>query len=175
METTKNKLTLNESIFFDKLKNYINKSIYFYGSIQRDDYFCKLSDIDIDIFTDNVYSTLFLLQNFLNIGKKEFNKCLYKIDKKNIVIPGYKSKYIDKNNNFIVEISVYDEKYKKEILDEHNRTLNLPLYITFFLIFIKFLHYKLSVLPIYYYSKIKKQLLTYFYDGNKSEFIVLDI
>ena len=102
METTKNKLTLNESIFFDKLKNYINKSIYFYGSIQRDDYFCKLSDIDIDIFTDNVYSTLFLLQNFLNIGKKEFNKCLYKIDKKNIVIPTFYTQFTDNFEDMII-------------------------------------------------------------------------
>ena len=43
MENTKNKLTLNESIFFDKLKKYIDKPIYFYGSIQRDDYF-QVSD-----------------------------------------------------------------------------------------------------------------------------------
>jgi predicted nucleotidyltransferase len=61
METTKNKLSQEESVFFDKLKNYIDKPIYFYGSIQRDDYFPQLSDIDIDIFSDNINSTLKLL------------------------------------------------------------------------------------------------------------------
>ena len=64
MEITKNKLTSYEKDFFDKLKNQINKPIYFYGSIQRDDYFPQSSDIDINIFSDNIFSTKILLQNF---------------------------------------------------------------------------------------------------------------
>jgi hypothetical protein len=175
MENTKNKLTLNESIFFDKLKKYIDKPIYFYGSIQRDDYFPQLSDIDIDIFTDNVNSTLTLLQNFLNIKNTEFNKSYYKMDKTNNVIPGYKGKYVDESNKLMLEISVYDEKHKKEILLEHQSKFNLPLYITVVLIFLKFLHYNLGILPIYYYSKFKKLLTNSFYDGNKAEFVVLDL
>ena len=175
METTKNKLSSYEKNFFDKLRSYIDKPVYFYGSIQRDDYFPQLSDIDIDIFSDNVNSTLILLQNFLNIDKKEFKKSIYKMNKTNIVIPGYKSKYIDKTNNLTVEISVYDENYKEEILKEHLSKFKLPLYITVVLIFLKFLHYNLRILPIYYYSRFKKFLTNNFYDGNKSEFVVLDL
>jgi hypothetical protein len=175
METTKNKLTEYEMEFFDKLKNYIDKPIYFYGSIQRDDYFSQLSDIDIDIFTDNIFSTLNLLQNFLNIDKKEFKKSLYKIDKTNTVVPGYKSKYIDEVNKLTVEISVYDDKYKKEILQEHQSKFNLPFYITFCLVILKILHYNLGILPIYYYSRCKKFLTNYCYDNNKSEFVIFDI
>ena len=63
METTKNKLTPYEQSFFDNLRNYIEKPIYFYGSIQRDDYFPQMSDIDIDIFSDNEHSTVIMLQN----------------------------------------------------------------------------------------------------------------
>lgn len=175
METTKNKLSDYEKDFFTKLQNYIDKPIYFYGSIQRDDYFPQLSDIDIDIFSDNVNSTLFLLQNFLNLKNSEFKKSFYKMDKTNKLIPGYKNKYANENNKLNVEISVYDEKYKEDILEEHRSKFNLPLYITVILIFLKILHYNLGILPIYYYSKFKKFLTNACYDNNKAEFVIVDI
>jgi hypothetical protein len=174
MEYTKNELSSYESNFFNKLKNYIDKPIFFYGSIQREDYFPQLSDIDIDIFSDNINSTLSLLQTFLNINKTEFKKSLYKMDKTNIVIPGYKYKYTDNENNLIVEMSVYDEKYKEEILKEHNSKNNLPIHITIMLIIIKILHYNLGILPIYYYSRLKKFITNTCYDNNNAEFFVLD-
>lgn len=175
METTKNKLSPYETIFFDKLRNYIDKPIYFYGSIQRDDYFPQLSDIDIDIFSDNVNSTINLLQNFLDLDKIKFKKSIYKMDKTNTVIPGYKSKYIDETNNLTLELSVYDEKHKEEILYEHKSKFNLPIHITLVLVILKILHYNLGILPIYYYSMFKKFLTNNFYDSNKSEFVVLDV
>jgi len=175
METTKNELSPYEKDFFDKLKNYIDKPIYFYGSIQRDDYFPQQSDIDIDIFSDNEYSTILLLQNFLNLDKNNFKKSYYKMDKTNIVIPGYKSKYIDESHNLTIEISVYNEKYKKDILHEHNSKMNMPFYITFVLILLKILHYSLGLLPIYYYSMFKKLLTNKFYDNNQAEFVIIDL
>jgi hypothetical protein len=175
METTKNKLSSYEQDFFEKLKNYIDKPIFFYGSIQRDDYFPQLSDIDIDIFSDNINSSLNLLQNFLNLNKKEFKKSIYKMNKTNTIIPGYKNKYIDKDNNLTVEISVYEEKYKDEILYEHRSKFSLPIYITIILIFLKVLHYNLGILPTYYYSRFKKFLTNTCYDNNKAEFVVVDI
>jgi predicted nucleotidyltransferase len=175
METTKNELSSYEQNFFHNLKNYIDKTIYFYGSIQRDDYFPQLSDIDIDIFSDNINSTLNLLQNFLNCNKNEFKKSLYKMNKTNIIIPGYKSKYINEANKLTVEISIYDDKYKEQILNEHKSKFNLPLYITIVLIFLKVLHYNLGILPIYYYSRYKKFLTNTCYDNNKSEFVIIDL
>ena len=175
METTKNKLSSYEKDFFEKLKNYIDKPIFFYGSIQRDDYFPQLSDIDIDIFSDNINSTLNLLQNFLNLNKKEFKKSIYKMNKTNTIIPGYKNKYIDKDNNLTLEISIYEEKYKDEILYEHRSKFNLPIYITIILIFLKVLHYNLDILPTYYYSRFKKFLTNTCYDNNKAEFVLVDI
>jgi len=175
METIKNKLSDYEKNFFTKLQNYIEKPLYFYGSIQRDDYFPQLSDIDIDIFSDNVNSTLNLLQNLLNLKKYEFKKSFYKMNKTNKLIPGYKHKYSDKNNKLTVEMSVYDEKYKEDILHEHRSKFNLPLYISIGLIFLKILHYNLGVLSIYYYSKLKKFLTNECYDNNKSEFIIVDM
>jgi predicted nucleotidyltransferase len=175
METTKNKLSSYEKNFFDKLRNYIDKPIYFYGSIQRDDYFSQKSDIDIDIFSDNEISTLHMVQNFLNLGKNEFKKSVYKMDKTNKVIPGYKGKYIDLKHNLNVEISVYNDKYKDDILEEHLSKFNLPFYIIFILIILKILHYNLGILPIVYYSKFKKLLTNYCYDNNTAAFVIIDI
>ena len=175
METTKNKLSSYEESFFDKMKNYISKPIYFYGSIQRDDYFPQLSDIDIDIFTDNEYSTLQSLQNYLHLNNGDFKKILYKMDKTNIVVPGYKSKYIDETNKLTIEISIFNEKFKEEIIREHQSKFNMPFYITVFLVLLKILHYNLEILPIYYYSLFKKYLTNACYDNNKAEFIIFDI
>ena len=58
MEITKNELSPFEKAFFQKLSEYLNEPIYFYGSIQRDDYFPQLSDIDIDIFSYNEKDTV---------------------------------------------------------------------------------------------------------------------
>ena len=174
METTKNPLTPFEKDFFSKLRNYIDKPIYFYGSIQRDDYFPQKSDIDIDIFSNNVSSTLHLLQNFLNISKNSFKKSLYKMDKTNVVIPGYKGKYIDNENSLVVEISVYEEKYREEILREHKSKFIVPLYVTIILVILKIFHYHLGILPIFYYSRFKKYL-TNFCDNNKAEFVIIDL
>ena len=97
------------------------------------------------------------------------------MNKTNIIIPGYKSKYINEANKLTVEISIYDEKYKEQILNEHKSKFNLPLYITIVLNFLKVLHYNLGILPIYYYSRYKKFLTNTCYDNNKSEFVIIDL
>jgi predicted nucleotidyltransferase len=175
METTKNDFSPYEKTFFNKMTNYIGEPIYFFGSIQRCDYFPGLSDIDIDIFTFDEKTTLIKLQRFLNMDKGDFKKFVYKMDKTNEIITGYKTKYIDTENSLTVEISIFNEKYKEVILNEHKSKFNLPFYITWILIFLKVLHYNLGILPIYYYSLIKKTLTNRFYDGNKAEFVVVEL
>jgi predicted nucleotidyltransferase len=69
METTKNKMNPFAEKFFKKLSDYLDTKIYFYGSIQRNDYFPNSSDIDADIFTDNESSIINKLQNFLGVKK----------------------------------------------------------------------------------------------------------
>ena len=179
METTKNDFSPYEKTFFNKMSNYIGEPIYFFGSIQRSDYFPGLSDIDIDIFTFDEKTTLIKLQKFLDMDQSDFKKFVYKIDKKgnkvNEVVIGYKTKYIDTENSLTVEISVFNEKYKESILTEHKSKFNLPFYITWVLMFLKVLHYNLGILPIYYYSFIKKIITNKFYDDNKSEFVVVEL
>ena len=135
METTKNKLTPDQKEFFDKLKNYINLPIYFYGSIQRNDYFPGKSDFDIDIFTDNETSTIYQLCNFLNLKKSDFKKSVYKINDN--VIYGYKVKYKDETKQFKIEMGLYDEKFKEIVMKDHLKDFDLPLYMSVILIIIK--------------------------------------
>ena len=71
METTNNKLTSEQMKFFKKLSNYLDTKLYYYGSIQRKDYFPGTSDIDVCIFTDNNTETKYKLISFLGLKKNE--------------------------------------------------------------------------------------------------------
>ena len=147
METTKNKMSPYAITFFNKLSNYLDTKIYFYGSIQRDDYFPQSSDIDADIFTDNENSTITKLQNFLGVNRYEIKKFVYKLQKTNKIVYGKKINYIDKNNNFSTDISIYNEKNKEDVLLEHNSKTILPFYISYLLIILKSLYYNFGILP----------------------------
>jgi len=157
MDIVNNRLTENERIFFDNLSNYIDKEIYFYGSIQRPDYIKGKSDIDIDIFTENESSTIQKLCNFLNIKKSDFRKVFYKIN--NSMVYGYKGKYKDEINKIDVEISIYNDKYKTQVLYEHDNCRNLPFYITISLFIIKFIYYTLGIMPNKVYKRLKQLLM----------------
>lgn len=175
METTKNKLTPYEEYFFNKLRYYLNTPLYFYGSIQRHDYKSQQSDIDVDIFSDNEKDIMLKLQNLLNIDKKSFRRVVYKIDKLNIVVHGYKTKYIDEKNKLTVEFAIFNTKYKNAVLFEHQSKFNLPFYLSLILIIFKFLHYDLCILPLEYYRKIKKFFINNCYDNSVTEFVAIDI
>ena len=114
METTYNNLSNYEEIFFNKLRNYLNTKIYFFGSIQRDDYFPGKSDIDVEIFTTNESSTIIQLQNFLGVERSEIKR-LYFL-KNNELIFCNKVKYEEPENKLFVEICIINEKYKNKKL-----------------------------------------------------------
>jgi hypothetical protein len=157
METTKNQLTPYESNFFNKLKIYLDTPLYFYGSIQRDDYKSGYSDIDIDIFTENMNSTIVKLQNFFN--SNQYKKIIIKPQDKKGIINGYKFKYSEPENNFKCEIAVYDIKNKDEILQEHGRKEKLPFIISILLVFLKTLYYNIGIVPKEIYLKTKNYIM----------------
>ncbi len=169
MEQINKKLTEKQKQFFNNLSIHIDKPIYFYGSIYRTDYIPGKSDIDVYIFTDNETSTIQMLCNFLNINRNKSKKSFYKLG--STVVCGFKSKYKDERNNIDVEISIYNDKYKKLILDEHNKAKSLPFYITILLIIIKFCYYNLGIIPEYIYKKIKLNLIN---PGSEFQYILVD-
>lgn len=173
METTKNELSPYEKEFFNKLGKYLDTKIYFYGSIQRDDYFPGKSDIDVDVFADNEQSIIFKLQNFLSVKKYDFNKFIYKLHKSNKIVTGYKVQYSD--NNLSTEISIYNEKDKNLILLEHRSKISLPFYVLYFLIFLKYFYYKLGIIAEPTYKNIKRFLINYMLEGEDVEFVTTNI
>jgi len=170
MEDKINKrLTEYQKDFFDKLSVYIDKPIYFYGSINRNDYLPGKSDIDIDIFTDNESSTISMLCTYLNLNKSSFRKSLYKINSK--MVYGYKGNYEDELNNIKVEISIYNNKYKYIVLQDQEDSRILPLYVTILLLIVKFLFYNLGVISKQTYAKCKRYLMN---NGGELKFILVD-
>ena len=177
METTKNKLSSYSNNFFNKLSNYLETPMYFFGSVQRNDYFPNSSDIDVDIFTENEQSTMMKMQNYLHIEKYKFKKFVYRLEKRKQLVHGYKVKYKDiETDHFLkVEFSIYNEKYKDVVLEEHRRKIVLPFYVSYLLILLKYLYYDFSILPKFIYVDFKKFLMNICIDGKQTEFIVIDV
>jgi len=159
MESTKNQLTPDQKKFFNELTNYLDTKLFYYGSVQRPDYFPGKSDIDVDIFCENESSTISKLQHFLHANKKNFKKVYWKMRKNKKLITGYKINY--KNSFLKAEFAIYNEKYKQYILEEHNSKVILPFYATWFLNILKVLFYQLRILPNSYYIFFKKKILNY--------------
>jgi len=175
METTKNKMPLFVEQFFQRLRNYLDKKVYFFGSVQRADYYPNSSDIDADIFTDNVNSTITKLQHFLGVKHANFVKFIYRLHQSNKTVHGYKVEYKDKENNFSTEISIYNEKDKNEVLQEHNSKIPLPIYVSVLLCILKFFYYQIPIIPKSVYIKLKKFFMNYLVEGRDTEFITTDI
>ena len=167
METTKNKIPEYNIVFFEKLKNYLNTKLYFFGSVQRPDYFPSKSDIDVLIFTDNMKSTLFKMQYFLNETPESFHKVVWKQKINDTIIKGYKIQYKEPENNLNIEFSIFNEKNKDIVLKDRTSKTNLPFYIIWLLLIIKFLFYELNILPKDWYVSCKKFII------KKDDYIIL--
>jgi hypothetical protein len=174
METTKNKLTSEQMKFFKKLSNYLDTKLYYYGSIQRNDYFFGTSDIDVCIFTNNNTETKHKLLSFLGLKKNEYKKIVYKLQQSNKLVYGYKIKYKNEEKNINVEFAIYNENDKKDVLKEHNFKKDLPFYISWLLIMNKFLYYNLKIMPKKMYYDCKHFIMGYMIQGKNSEFVIID-
>lgn len=167
MNKIKHKLNDKQREFVYNLSQYINTPLIFYGSILRNDFVPNKSDIDIAIFTDNENSIIYKLSDFFNIEKTDFKKIIYKINSK--VAYGYK--YMYDNQDIKIEISIYNNKFKKIISDDYVICENLPYYISWMLIILKCLYYHLGIISYYVYAKCKGLLMNSLKD---TQFMLLD-
>jgi hypothetical protein len=174
METTKNKLTSEQMKFFKKLSNYLDTKLYYYGSIQRNDYFPGTSDIDVCIFTDNNTETKYKLLSFLGLTKNEYKKIIFKLNKSKKIVYGYKIKYKNEKKNINVEFAIYNNKDKHDILFEHNSKKDLPFYILWLLMIIKYFYYTLQIMSKSFYYKCKRFVMNYMVEGVDTEFVIID-
>jgi hypothetical protein len=184
METTRNPLSPFAMNFFTDLKNYLECPLYFFGSIQRPDYFEKGSDIDVDIFVLNETNTLLKLQNYFKVQRKDFKRILWNVcDNKGDntkLVNGYKLMYkkmdapFTEKAPFVVEFSIYNEKWKLDVLREHCKKMEIPTYAAFILIILKFCFYTLAIIPSEYYIMIKRYILNTLVGQKEEYFVVLD-
>ena len=118
METihSNNRLSEHASDFFNRLRDYLDTKLYFYGSILRTDYLPGQSDIDVDIFTDNEAQIISQMSAFLHIPKQKFKKIILQSYITNRLIYGHKVVYDDPENSLKAEFAIYNEKNKREIL-----------------------------------------------------------
>jgi hypothetical protein len=159
METIKNKLPEDTEILLNKLREYLDTQLYFFGSVQRTDYFHGKSDIDIDVFTDNINSIILKLQNFFFVEKSDFKKVVMRLGYNNKMIYGYKIKIKRPEYNLKCEICIFDEKYKNDIIETHKRKIHLTFYQVFLLYLIKFSYYYLFLFNKSTYLKLKKKVI----------------
>ena len=171
MEHTYNKLPESAQIFLTQLSDYIGITLLYFGSVQRNDYFEGHSDIDIDVFTENEQSTLTKMQQFMKIPSSKFKKVAWRLNHNKRMVYGYKIMYEDPKKQFDIEFSIYNNKFKEDILVEHLKKTILPWYCTFFLIVLKTMHYKLGLLPKDAFSYLKKKVLTFCIGTDDDEFI----
>jgi len=169
MDLINKRLTSEQKIFLDNFSQYIDKPLYFYGSIKRSDFIKGKSDIDVDIFTDNESSTILLICNFLNIKQSDVKKFVYKIN--NNVVYGYKTKYENEIYGLKLEISIYNNKYKKSVLYDRNYGENLPLHVIIILYVIKVMFYNLNLISKKTYKRCKRFLMN---PGDELKFIEVD-
>ena len=160
METTANKMSDYACVFFHKLSNYLDTKIYYYGSIQRVDYFPNSSDIDVDIFTDNIGSTMSRMQHFLHVKKSSFKKIIWRLSHNGEMVYGRKIMYKNDDLKLSAEFSIYDNKNKKGVLEQHLKKTVIPFYATILLFIVKKLYYDLHILPLSSYRYLKMKILS---------------
>jgi predicted nucleotidyltransferase len=171
METTKNVLEPNVKLFFNNLSEYLDVTLLYYGSIQRDDYIPGKSDIDILIFTDNEYSTISKMQHFLHVLKTDFKKVVWQLG--DSMAYGYKLQYINAEEQIISELSIYNNRYKTILLNEYTNKFTLPIYISVLLYIVKSLYYKMNILSPKQYNIIKRFILNTLMGKDDTKFLLL--
>lgn len=156
IEQIKDKIGQDKYEFFKKLQSYLDTKLYFYGSVNRFDYFNGSSDLDIAVITDDVNGLIFKLQTYLHLKKSEVKQIYQSFHvKPPKLIKGYKVKYENNHKNLSFDILVYDEKYRKIVINNLNESNSIPFYIVFLLLIIKSFYYNMGIIGKETYLHLK--------------------
>jgi hypothetical protein len=174
METTYNELPVKTKRFLTQLSDYLGVTMLYYGSVQRLDFFEGHSDVDVDIFTDNEESTLSKMQQFTKRPAHKFKKVAWRLHDSKQMVYGYKTMYKDPQDEFKIEFSIYNERFKTNVLAEHIKKTVLPWYCTVILLILKTLYYKMGILPEEIFSYLKNKTLTFCIGDADAEFVSIE-
>lgn len=153
------KFSENTRFFLQNLEEFTKHKIYYFGSSRRLD-FIQGCDIDIAMFTDNTASLIAQIIGLLNIGN-DFKHIVH--IEQSTVINGHKLIY--KNKDIDIELVIYDNKFKNIMLNFYERSANIPLIISLFLLILKYLN-SFGVFNKKIYYKTKKFLFVNFCSSN---------
>jgi hypothetical protein len=152
----KDKLSKEQYLYFLELQEKIELPLFFIGSITRNDYVPKRSDIDIEIFSDNIKSTKIKIESLFNYYNTRDENKLIVFEINNIPYSGYKYSYSihGKENHF--DLTLYKKVCQTELLYNRNIETNLNFIARTFFYILKFLHYNLNITSDNNYSYLKK-------------------
>lgn len=165
MEDVKNKMPINQKHFFTKLENYLDTPLYYFGSIQRYDYYPNNSDIDAILFTNNEASSISKLQNWFHVSRHEFKPIVNYLPISKRIANGYKLTYINKKQNISSDILIYNVKDKEYVEQDCQSKVDLPFFILTILVILKTLHHQLGILSFSKYIYLKRILMDIMDDG----------
>lgn len=167
METTRNKLTEKQQRMFDELKQTLNNQpIYFYGSIQRVDYICGYSDIDIALFSDDMDSTISRLCGFFHVSKDTAKPFVYVLPHHRMI---HGKKMLVNSENGKLEIAIFNQSDKDIILQDYAKQMNLSIILLWLLYFVKLFYYVFPILTNTQYKYIKQKLMN---DKGETKFAI---
>jgi hypothetical protein len=173
MENTRKPFPEHIHRFFTSLSQFLETPLYFFGSVQRIDYIPGKSDIDIDIFTNNIEYTKKKLAYFLKMKKGDFKKVMWRL-KNNRVIHGYKIMYKNPKQKIIAEFSLFNESVKNFVLEEHREAITYPTHALVLLYIVKFFYYQIGCIDRKMYKRMKTYLLHDFVGNPPNDYVIFN-
>lgn len=157
-----NQLTPIAAEFCNKIRVATSLPIYFYGSIQRLDYIQDHSDVDVFMFSPNVDETVQTIRYLMNNQSFKLKKVVYNAPHTSSFIYGYKIK----NKAANMEMSIFPLSYQSIILTENEKKTNLPLFVVYLLMILKYMYYRMGILSSSLFKTIKNYLLNNVYKSS---------
>ena len=157
------KLTKQQIDYLEEIQHYIGCPFYYYGSIERIDYLPGKSDIDIDIFTPNLYSTMFKLRQFLLIPETEIKSIKWRTRRP--IVATFNCHKIKFDNGIVkLELNIYDEQYKNTLLGVRELKRKIPMAVLMLVYTIKSMYYNTNFIPTSYIVTFKKFVMAHILD-----------
>ena len=174
LEEIKNKLTKYQYDYFTELKEHIDLPIYFYGSISREDYVKNKSDLDVEVFTNNIKATKIKIEHLFNYYQIKNENRFIAFDFNNKPISGYKYFFKDEIRGLQFDFIIFNKSCEDILLHQHKIIeTQLPFLCSVFLIVMKFLYYNLNIINKETMVYIKRQFWQ-LYAPYKSDYKIMD-
>lgn len=155
------RLDEDQRLFFQRLQSVLGAPLWFYGSIQRADYFPQSSDIDIAVVVDNPRSAIAALQHFLHIDKQDVKHLYQQFHLYKTYIHAYKLKY--KQHNIAFDLTLYQPADASLLLHNLHDINHLSAWMVSLLYLLKSSHYTLQLCPRSLYQYLKNALFDLYF------------